>query len=69
MQLKTFDPSAFFGRASYFPTIKIQSFAVATTDRERVHDALKVLLYRPVKKNKTGTDRFSLKKHGHLVSL
>jgi hypothetical protein len=69
VQLRTFDPSVFLGRARYFPTIKIQSFAVATTDRDRVHDALKALLYRPVKKSETGKDRFSLKKHGHLLSL
>ena len=69
VHLETFDPSRFFSSQRYFPTIKIQSFAVATRNRDRVHDTLKSLLYHPVKESKTGADRFSLKKHGHLVSF
>ena len=69
VQVKTFDANTLMGSKRYFPTIKVQSVAVATADRDRVHDALKSLLYRPVKGSKTGADRFSLKKHGHLFTL
>jgi len=69
VQVKTFDSATLLGSERYFPTIEVQSVAVATTDRDRVHSALKSLLYRPVKDSKTGADRFSLKKHGHLFAL